>query len=271
MSLKVDLEAQRQLLQGTGEEEDRERARLASLGLRHAGDWLNTAPLKALGLHLRATEFILVVKYRLGLPVFDTAGPCPACLRHSDVFGDHALCCGSGGERISRHNALRDALFDTAVAAGLGPTKEGRFLLPGNDRRPADILVPHWSGGQDAAMDVTVVMPLQQATLTGAATTPGFALDYAFGNKVRGAEEECRAQGIAFLPIVAESLGGWHNGAEREVKKLGAALARHTGQEEGEAISHLWGRLAVLLQRGNAAILANRVPALPDAQIDGVF
>ena len=161
---------------------------------------------------------------------------------HSDVFGDHALCCGSGGERISRHNALRDALFDTAVAAGLGPTKEGRFLLPGNDRRPADILVPHWSGGQDAAMDVTVVMPLQQATLTGAATTPGFALDYAFGNKVRGAEEECRAQGIAFLPIVAESLGGWHNGAEREVKKLGAALARHTGQEEGEAISHLWGR-----------------------------
>ena len=54
-----------------------------------------------------------------------------------------------------------------------------------------------------------------------------------------------------------------------EVKRLGAA--RHTGQEEGEAISHLWGRLAVLLQRGNAAILANRVPALPDALVDGVL
>ena len=86
-------------------------------------------------------------------------------------------------------------------------------------------------------MDVTVVMPLQQATLAGAATIPGSALDYAFANKVRGAEEECRAQGIAFLPMVAESLGGWHSVAEREVRKLGAALARHTGQEEGEAIS----------------------------------
>ena len=96
---------------------------------------------------MRGAEFTLVVKYRLGLPVYDSAGPCPACLRHSDVFGDHALCCGSGGERISRHNALRDALYETAVAAGLGPTKEGRFLLPGNDRRPADILVPHWSTG----------------------------------------------------------------------------------------------------------------------------
>ena len=138
----------------------------------------------------------------------------------------------------------------------------------------ADILVPHWSSGQDAAMDVTVVMPLQQATLTGAATTPGFALDYAHGNKVRGAEEECRAQGIAFLPMVAESLGGWHNVAEREVKKLGAALARHTGQDEGRAISHLWGRLGVLLQWGNAAILGNRVQAclMPTLQcIDGVL
>ena len=44
-------------------------------------------------------------------PVFDTAGPCPTRLRHSDVFGDHALCCGSGGERISRHNALWHALY----------------------------------------------------------------------------------------------------------------------------------------------------------------
>ena len=86
MSLKVDLKLQRQLLQGVGEEENRERARLSSLGLPHAGDWLNTAPLKALGLHLRATEFILVVKYRLGLFLFDTAGPCPACLRHSGVW-----------------------------------------------------------------------------------------------------------------------------------------------------------------------------------------
>ena len=55
------------------------------------------------------------------------------------------------------------------------------------------------------------------------------------------------------------------------VKKLGAALARHTGQEEGEAISHLWGRLGVLLQRGNAAILGNRVPAFPGAIIDGIL
>ena len=70
---------------------------------------------------------------------------------------------------------------------------------------------------------------------------------------------------------MAESFGGWHTAAEREVRKLGAALARHTGQEEGEAIGHLWGRLGILLQRGNAALLANRVPELPGPLIDGVL
>ena len=94
---------------------------------------------------------------------------------------------------------------------------------------------------------------------------------HAFVRKANGAEEECRRQGIAFLPLVAETFGGWHSGAEREVKKLGAALARHTGQEEAEATSHLWGRLGILLQRGNAAILGNRVPALPGAHIDGIL
>ena len=185
-------------------------------------------------------------------------------------MGDHAMSCGVGGERISRHNHLRDALFDTAQAAGLGPTKEGRFLLPDDGRRPADVLVPNWAGGRDAAMDVTVVNPLQGATLVQAATTPGYALTFAFDRKARGAAEECRRQGIAFLPLAVESFGGWHSAAVGEVKKLGAALALQTGREEGEVVGHLWGRLSILLQRGNAAILGNRVPTHPAPHIDGV-
>ena len=270
ISVKVDQHQLQQLQDQVPEEDVREKARLASLSLPHSGDWLNCAPLKALCLHLRSAEFVLAVKYRLGLPIYDQEGPCPACLRQSDIYGDHALCCGTGGERISRHNALRDAFYDTAVSAGLGPTREGRFLLPGADRRPADVMVPNWVGGRDAALDVTVVHPFQGATLARAATEPGHALDFAYERKLRGTWEDCERQGIAFLPIVAESMGGWHATAVREVKKLGSALARHTGQLEGEAISHLWGRLGILLQRGNAALMGNRVPAFPDAVIDGI-
>ena len=107
--------------------------------------------------------------------------------------------------------------------------------------------------------------------MPGAAHTAGHALTYAYERKINGAEEECRRQGIAFLPIVAETFGGWHPDAKREVKKLGAALARHTGQDEGEATSHLWSRMSILLQRGNAAILGNRIPNQPGAYIDGII
>ena len=41
------------------------------------------------------------------------------------------------------------------------------------------------------------------------------------------------------------------------------------GQDEDEAVRDLWGKLAIVLQRGNAAILANRVPEFPAPAIDG--
>ena len=130
-SLNIDLHNQR-LLTNYYETEgiEREIARMASLGLPHAGDWLNVVPSPVLGLHLRSAEFSIAVKYRLGCPVFSTAGKCPACPRYSDRAGDHAIFCGFEGERIARHNQLRDTLFHTAVTAALAPHKEDRALLP---------------------------------------------------------------------------------------------------------------------------------------------
>ena len=66
------------------------------------------------------------------------------------------------------------------------------------------------------------------------------------------------------MPI--ESLGGWHPEAAQQVKKIGAAKARQTGEEEDVAIAHLFQKLAVLLARGNAALLLNRIPSFPDPQ-----
>ena len=59
--------------------------------------------------------------------------------------------------------------------------------------------------------------------------------------------------------------------AVREVERLGAALARQSGQDEDEAVRHLWGKFAILLQRGNSAMLANCVPDFPAPAIDGRY
>ena len=75
-------------------------------------------------------------------------------------------------------------LFQTAVAAGLGPTREGRFLLSGDHLCPADVLVPNWAGGRDAALDLTVVTTIQTQTMPQAAFTPGRALTHAYERKM---------------------------------------------------------------------------------------
>ena len=133
----------------------------------------------------------------------------------------------------------------------------------------ADLWLPHWVGGKDAALDITVVNSLHVANVVGAATEAGHALTHAFNRKMRGTAEACHRQGSAFMLLVVESYGGWHEMGVREVERLGAALARQSGQEEEEAVRHLWGKLGILLQRGNAAILANRVPSFPAPAIDG--
>ena len=45
-----------------------------------------------------------------------------------------------------------------------------------------------------------------------------------------------------------------------QVSKLAAALARHTGPEEGETSTHLFQKVSLLLMKGNAALFTNRIP-----------
>ena len=192
LSTKVSRTNQRLLLTQIKEDADeREVARLASVSLPHAGAWLNCTPLPALGLHLRPEEFATAAKFRLGLPMFSSAGPCPACLAPSDIMGDHALCCGTGGDKIFRHNQMRNGISNTAVEASLAPTREGNTLLPGTALGPTDILITVWAGGRNAALHVTVTLPVQDATRAGASNTPGHAMVIALESKGRrGALQE---------------------------------------------------------------------------------
>ena len=95
VSTKIDLANQALLSPKILEVGEREVARMASLSLPQAGAWLNCPPLPALGLHLRGSEFVVAVKFRLGMPVYDMAGQCPACGRQSDILGDHGMVCGT--------------------------------------------------------------------------------------------------------------------------------------------------------------------------------
>ena len=76
---------------------------------------------------------------------------CPICLGASDAFGDHQVGCGGNGDRIHRHDSIRDALFSAAQTAALAPRKEAPSLIPGSSSRPADVYLPNWKRGKPAA------------------------------------------------------------------------------------------------------------------------
>ena len=79
---------------------------------------------------------------------------------------------------------MRNALYNTCTQACLGPTREDRALIPGSNTKPADVLIPSWTGGKDTALDITVVNPLQVALVSRAAITPGQALTHHYNEKM---------------------------------------------------------------------------------------
>ena len=213
------------------------------------------------------------LKYRLGIQIYSAEGPCPSCSAPSDQMGDHALGCAKHGDRIARHDQLRDVIFEAAASASLAPAREERHLLPGSAARPGDVMIRRWSDGKDGALDITVTGSLARTNVEAAAEVAGSALTKAVQRKVQGVAEACQQQGLAFLPIAFETLGGFHQVAVEQVKRIGVALARNQGSDEKVATRQLFQRLSLTLMRGNAALILGRRPDddFAPAEIDGVM
>ena len=117
------------------------RALVLSTSLPHAGDWLNVAPSSTLCLHLQDKEFRLCLQYWLGLRMSNEGVICPVCQVTADAYGDHQVGCGGNGDRILRHDSIRDAVFSAAQSAALAPRKEAPSVIPGSSSRPADVFL----------------------------------------------------------------------------------------------------------------------------------
>ena len=120
----------------------RSRALVLSSAIPHAGDWLNVVTAFSLGLHLLDCEFRPCLRYWLGLRLFEDGTQCPVCQVATNPFGDHHVGCGGNGDRIFRHNALRDVVFSAAQSAALAPRREVPSLIPSSRSRPMDIFSP---------------------------------------------------------------------------------------------------------------------------------
>ena len=121
----------------------------------------------------------------------------------------------------------------------------------------------------DAALDVTVVSPLQQALLTKASEQPGAALAFAKERKDRQSQEACRKAGVSFLALPIETLGRYHEMTSSPISRISRALSSNSARPPSQVASHLFQRLGILLAKGNAALVLSRAPHPTPPELDG--
>jgi hypothetical protein len=218
-------------------------------------------PHRSRGTAFPAAEFCAEVRYRLCMSGADESGFCPLCDDVLDPFGHHSRRCCAGGDRVIRHNGIRNIIFNLCCRAGLRPEVEkSGLLLPArpsdtaSQRRPADIYLPCWTGGLPAALDFAVTAPQRQDIVGEAARTP-LAAAKAYSQTKRShlaTQEACEAQSIRFLPMVCETTGAWAPEALEVLQLICKAAASHTGTDHSALLQETLQRCAASIRRANA-------------------
>ena len=105
-----------------------------------AGVWLFALP-DSPESHIPAPPFRVSLRRRLRMPIWTQDINCTLCGQVMDKWSHHALVCGCGGGRVTRHNLVRDVVRSAANdRASLGAVLEKPGLLiprdPSDDDRP---------------------------------------------------------------------------------------------------------------------------------------
>ena len=131
-------------------------------------------------------------------------------------------------------------------------------------RRPADVYVPAWGLHGPAAFDLAVSSGMRSGVLAASAANGAHAA-VAYEDRKRqhqATAAQCRAQGLQFVPCVAEACGGgWGPAAVKVWKALGALIAARGGQSPADATEQLLQSLSITLQRENARAVLRRLPS----------
>ena len=245
----------------------RDVPRIESIVAGGGGRWMDALPLAAAGTVIRPTEYQSLLRWHLGLPVLplEAAGaPCAACGSPIDVFGDHAVKCARTGFTL-RHLGVQNYLCQVLSAAHVAHNREVAVGTAGD--RPADIMLTRWSGGQDMAVDLTIVHPLAAGTRPqGGSAARVFA--QAAEGKRRRYRSLCESEGVGFSAWVMDPWGGIHSDA-RGLWKAFTRKAVRDGRvaAPATAVAALRAGLGVALAREVARQLAvcrdTRVVPLP--------
>jgi len=237
---------------------DREAQRLRRCAQPHASGFITAVPSQEDGKEciLKPRNFQVAVAYRLGVRVLKEEISCPLCEQPVDTFGDHATCCTKSGDRIIRHNALRNLLHKVAGDGLLAPELEKQGLLGSTvGRRPGDVTLPVWSDGGGLAIDVAVTSPLQKASVRLISPCE----EYATVQKHGKYDKDFEGVHYSFAAMVWETLGAVNVEGEEVLRQVFSFAAKWRNREFSSFCGRAWAQFSCCLQRSVSQSILLRV------------
>ena len=248
------LTAAKQLRQQDG---GRALAHFTACSAPQASAWKRAAPTQPLST-LLDRQYRIAARLNLGLPPLSSdhqlPADCPLCKKGEKALANdpwHYLSCKSLATRevISRHNAVKDALYRAVLLTGGQAVREVSGMQTLSRLRPdLQIVYP----GQHVLTDVAVVDPLG-AHARLAPERPTAAA------KHRAAEKRKKYAAIAsrhdadFIPFVVETCGGLDSDAIALLNLISGAASEHLSLwSQEDAAEDLLHSVAIAVQKGNA-------------------
>jgi hypothetical protein len=225
---------------------DIQHARFLGAQSEHSGEWLNALPIANCGLHLDDETLRLAVGVRLGTQICHIhTCPCGALV---DALGLHCFVCRKGNGKQTRHSLFNDVIWRSFLRAKIQASKEplGTFR---DNKRPDGVTLTPWLRGKCVAWDVTVADTFANSYLPLTATRAGAAAERAALNK--HTKYEHFKNTYNFVPLACEVTGAWSIESIAFIDDLAKRIYAVTGDKREK--SHLFQRLSIAIQRGNAA------------------
>jgi hypothetical protein len=255
LSSSIDEFIYRKLVDGSSKLSQR---RFQSLDNSNSGKWLLVVPNEHFGTELSSIEFLTAAKFRLGAPLFPEVALCLACDAPMDTRGVHATQCMHGGNRTSRHNAVRDIVYTFASSGRIPVAKETKWLVKDSNRKPADVYLPSFNCGKDVAIDFAVISPFTDEAMKFDDYLPKYA-----EKKVKKYANDVKLANYDFQPMIADTMGRWDDDAIKVLTKISSAYAKNNCQDFSQVKNQIFQKLSISIQSSNAKAILQRTQLKP--------
>ena len=170
----------------------------------------------------------------------------------------HRLCTNGGlNPELERPGLLRPRPSQDTLP------EDGSHHVDPAARRPADVYVPRWRAGVPAAFDFAVTSGMRSSCLQESAADGASAATAYEGKKCSHLDTKsaCEAEGVSFLPMVADAAGGWAPTARFVWSELASFLAVASGESAQTACARVLQSVGLVLQKENARAILRRSEA----------